>query len=100
MFKPALIREIGGHRIAVIGQAFPYVPIAHPEAIYPGLDLWNPRRGIAKLVDALRNSDKVDAIVLLSHNGMDVDLKLASRCAASTSFSAAIPTMPFRNPSP
>jgi sulfur-oxidizing protein SoxB len=79
VFKPATIKEIGGHRIAVIGQAFPYVPIAHPKRFTPDWTFGIRDDELQKLVDALRGSDKVDAVVLLSHNGMDVDLKLASR---------------------
>ena len=79
VFKPATIKEIGGHRIAVIGQAFPYVPIAHPKRFTPDWTFGIRDEELQKLVDRLRNNDKVDAVVLLSHNGMDVDLKLASR---------------------
>jgi S-sulfosulfanyl-L-cysteine sulfohydrolase len=79
VFKPALIREFGGYRVAVIGQAFPYVPIAHPKRFTPDWTFGIRDDELQKLVDALRNNDKVDAVVLLSHNGMDVDLKLASR---------------------
>jgi sulfur-oxidizing protein SoxB len=79
VFKPSAIRELGGHRVAVIGQAFPYVPIAHPKRFTPDWKFGIRDEELQKLVDTLRNSDKVDAVVLLSHNGMDVDLKLASR---------------------
>jgi sulfur-oxidizing protein SoxB len=79
VFKPAVIKEIGGHRVAVIGQAFPYVPIAHPKRFTPDWTFGIRDDELQKLVDTLRNNDKVDAVVLLSHNGMDVDLKLASR---------------------
>ncbi len=79
VFKPATIKEIGGHRVAVIGQAFPYVPIAHPKRFTPDWTFGIRDDELQKLVDTLRNNDKVDAVVLLSHNGMDVDLKLASR---------------------
>jgi len=79
VFKPSVIKEIGGHRIAVIGQAFPYVPIAHPKRFTPDWKFGIRDEELQKLVDAHRNNDKVDAVVLLSHNGMDVDLKLASR---------------------
>jgi sulfur-oxidizing protein SoxB len=79
VFKPSMIREIGGHRIAVIGQAFPYVPIAHPKRFTPDWKFGIRDEELQKLVDAHRNTDKVDAVILLSHNGMDVDLKLASR---------------------
>jgi sulfur-oxidizing protein SoxB len=79
VFKPAIIKEIGGHRVAVIGQAFPYVPIAHPRRFTPDWSFGIREDELQKLVNALRTADKVDAVVLLSHNGMDVDLKLASR---------------------
>src|SRR6267378_3907832 len=79
VFKPATIKEIGGYRVAVIGQAFPYVPIAHPRRFTPDWTFGIRDEELQKLVSGLRSSDKVDAVVLLSHNGMDVDLKLASR---------------------
>ncbi|HZC96028.1 MAG TPA: thiosulfohydrolase SoxB, partial [Bradyrhizobium sp.] len=79
VFKPSVIKEIGGHRIAVIGQAFPYVPIAHPKRFTPDWKFGIRDEELQKLVDKHRDTDKVDAVVLLSHNGMDVDLKLATR---------------------
>jgi sulfur-oxidizing protein SoxB len=79
VFKPSLIREIGGYRVAVIGQAFPYVPIAHPKRFTPDWKFGIRDDELQKLVDRLRGNDKVDAVILLSHNGMDVDLKLAGR---------------------
>jgi S-sulfosulfanyl-L-cysteine sulfohydrolase len=79
VFKPSVIKEIGGHRVAVIGQAFPYVPIAHPKRFTPDWKFGIRDEELQKLVDINRNNDKVDAVILLSHNGMDVDLKLASR---------------------
>jgi S-sulfosulfanyl-L-cysteine sulfohydrolase len=78
-FKPATIREVDGFRIGVVGQAFPYVPIAHPKRFTPDWTFGIRDAELQKLVDDLRQKDKVDAVVLLSHNGMDVDLKLASR---------------------
>jgi sulfur-oxidizing protein SoxB len=79
VFKPAVIKEISGYRVAVIGQAFPYVPIAHPKRFTPDWTFGVHDEELQKLVDGLRVTDKVDAVLLLSHNGMDVDLKLASR---------------------
>ncbi len=79
VFKPHVVKEIGGYRVAVIGQAFPYVPIAHPKRFTPDWKFGIRDEELQKLVDGLRSSDKVDAVVLLSHNGMDVDLKLAGR---------------------
>lgn len=78
VFKPYVIREINNVPVAIIGQAFPYTPIAHPKHL-----VQNWQFGIRE--DLLQqNIDKAKAegaqvIVLLSHNGMDVDLKLASR---------------------
>jgi sulfur-oxidizing protein SoxB len=79
VFKPATIKEIGGHRVAVIGQAFPYVPIAHPKRFTPDWTFGIRDDELQKLVNSLREKDKVDVVLLLSHNGMDVDLKLAAR---------------------
>jgi sulfur-oxidizing protein SoxB len=78
-FKPATIKEVGGFRIGVIGQALPYVPIAHPKRFTPDWTFGIREPELQKLVDGLRHNDKVDAVILLSHNGMDLDLKLASR---------------------
>jgi sulfur-oxidizing protein SoxB len=77
VFKPATIKEVGDYRIAVIGQAFPYVPIAHPKRLTPDWTFGIREQELQTLIDDLRS--KADAVVLLSHNGMDVDLKLASR---------------------
>src|SRR5437879_7416474 len=79
VFKPAMIKEIGGYRVAVLGQAFPYVPIAHPKRFTPDWTFGIRDDELQQLVNQLRNDDKVDVVLLLSHNGMDVDLKLASR---------------------
>ena len=79
VFKPAIVKEIGDYRVAVIGQAFPYVPIAHPKRFTPNWTFGIRDAELQKLVDTLRGNDKVDCVLLLSHNGMDVDLKLASR---------------------
>jgi sulfur-oxidizing protein SoxB len=79
VFKPALIKEIGGAHVAVIGQAFPYVPIAHPKRFTADWTFGIREAELQALVDDLRTKDKVSAVILLSHNGMDVDLKLASR---------------------
>jgi sulfur-oxidizing protein SoxB len=79
VFKPSVIKELGGHRVAIVGQAFPYVPIAHPKRFTPDWTFGIREEELQKHVDGLRGTDKVDAVILLSHNGMDVDLKLASR---------------------
>jgi sulfur-oxidizing protein SoxB len=79
VFKPTAVKEVGGMRVAVIGQAFPYVPIAHPQRFTPDWTFGIREQELQKLVDDLRNAQHADVVVLLSHNGMDVDLKLASR---------------------
>jgi sulfur-oxidizing protein SoxB len=79
VFKPATVKEVGGYRIAVIGQAFPYVPIAHPKRLTPDWTFGIREHELQTLIDNLRSTEKADAVLLLSHNGMDVDLKLASR---------------------
>jgi sulfur-oxidizing protein SoxB len=80
VFKPAAVKDVGGVRIAIIGQAFPYVPIAHPKRFTPDWTFGIREQELKKLVDDLRNAQQADVVVLLSHNGMDVDMKLASRC--------------------
>ena len=79
VFKPATIKDVGGYRVAVIGQAFPYVPIAHPRRFTPDWTFGIREQELQALIDTLRSAEKADAVLLLSHNGMDVDLKLASR---------------------
>jgi sulfur-oxidizing protein SoxB len=79
VFQPYVIRELGGHRVGVIGQAFPYVPIAHPRRFTPDWRFGIHPDRMQKVVDELREVKKVDAVLLLSHNGMPVDLKLASQ---------------------
>src|ERR1700735_5393232 len=79
VFKPATIKEVGDYRIAVIGQAFPYVPIAHPKRLTPDWTFGIREQELQTLIDSLRSTEKADAVLLLSHNGMDVDLKLAGR---------------------
>ncbi len=79
VFKPAMVRDVGSYRIAVIGQAFPYVPIAHPKRFIPDWTFGIREQELQKLIESLRSDEKADAVLLLSHNGMDVDLKLASR---------------------
>jgi sulfur-oxidizing protein SoxB len=79
VFKPTTVKDVGGMRIAVIGQAFPYVPIAHPKRFTPDWTFGIREQELQKLVDELRGAQRADAVILLSHNGIDVDLKLASR---------------------
>jgi sulfur-oxidizing protein SoxB len=79
VFNPAIVKEVGGVRLGIIGQAMPYVPVAHPKRFTPNWTFGIHEAELQAVVDRLRSNDKVDAVLLLSHNGMDVDLKLASR---------------------
>lgn len=79
VFQPYLIRELGGRRVAVIGQSFPYQPIAHPQRFVADWTFGIREPELQKVVDEARGSGRADAVILLSHNGMDVDLKLAGR---------------------
>jgi S-sulfosulfanyl-L-cysteine sulfohydrolase len=79
VFTPYTIREVGGARVAVIGQAFPYTPIAHPRRLVPDLTFGIREDGVQALVDEVRDAGRADLVVLLSHNGLSVDLKLAGR---------------------
>jgi S-sulfosulfanyl-L-cysteine sulfohydrolase len=78
VFKPFVLREINGASVAIIGQAFPYTPIANPRYFTPEWSFGIREEEMQKTVDAAR-AQGAQAVVLLSHNGMDVDLKLASR---------------------
>ncbi|PCI66146.1 MAG: thiosulfohydrolase SoxB [Piscirickettsiaceae bacterium] len=78
VFKPYTIKEINGHRIAIIGQAFPYTPVANPKRFIPDWSFGIQNEDLQELVDDIKTSEKPAAIIVLSHNGMDVDLKLAS----------------------
>jgi sulfur-oxidizing protein SoxB len=68
----------GGVKIAVIGQAFPYLPIANPRWMFPNLSFGIREEQVQKNVDEARKKG-AQLVVLLSHNGFDVDWKLASR---------------------
>jgi sulfur-oxidizing protein SoxB len=77
-FKPYTIREMGGRRVAVIGQAFPYTPIANPARFIPDWSFGIRDSEMQELIDEIRAEHRPDAVIVLSHNGMDVDIKMAS----------------------
>lgn len=77
-FKPYVIKNLGGVRVAVIGQAFPYTPIANPSRFIPDWTFGINDDDMQELVDEIRETEKPDLVVVISHNGMDVDLKMAS----------------------
>jgi len=78
VFKPFVIRTIGGVPVAIVGQAFPYTPIANPRYFVADWTFGIQEEAMQQVVDEARRKG-AQAVVLLSHNGMDVDLKLASR---------------------
>jgi sulfur-oxidizing protein SoxB len=80
VFKPWVMREVNGVPVAIVGQAFPYTPIANPRYFTPDWSFGIREQEMQAAVDAAR-AKGAHAVVLLSHNGMDVDLKLASRVA-------------------
>ncbi len=78
-FKPYVIKQLGDVRVAVIGQAFPYTPIANPKRFIPDWTFGIRDSEMQNMVDQVRANEKPDVVVVISHNGMDVDLKMASR---------------------
>jgi len=78
VFKPYVIREINGVPVAIVGQAFPYTPIANPRYFVAEWTFGIQEDEMQKTVDDAR-AKGARVVVLLSHNGMDVDLKMASR---------------------
>ncbi|MBL8523229.1 MAG: thiosulfohydrolase SoxB [Betaproteobacteria bacterium] len=78
VFPPYVLKEMNGVPVAIIGQAFPYTPIANPRYFTPEWSFGIKDAELQKVVDEVRGKGAA-AVVLLSHNGMDVDLKLASR---------------------
>jgi sulfur-oxidizing protein SoxB len=77
VFPAYTLREVNGVAIAIVGQAFPYTPIAHPRYFVPDWTFGIREQELQRVIDEVRRKSQV--VVLLSHNGMDVDLKLASR---------------------
>ncbi len=78
VFKPYVMKEMNGVKVAVIGQAFPYTPIANPRWMVPDWSFGIRDDGMQKWVDDAR-AKGAKVVVVISHNGMDVDLKMASR---------------------
>jgi sulfur-oxidizing protein SoxB len=78
VFKPYTLRSVNGVALAVIGQAFPYTPIANPRYMVAEWTFGIQEPRLQQLVDEVR-AKGAQVVVLLSHNGMDVDLKLAAR---------------------
>jgi sulfur-oxidizing protein SoxB len=78
VFKPYVMREVNGVPVAVVGQAFPYTPIANPRYMVADWEFGIQDANMQKVVDEAR-AKGAQLVIVLSHNGMDVDLKMASR---------------------
>jgi len=71
--------ERGGTKVAVIGQAFPYLPIANPKWMFPNLSFGIREERMKEVVEKVRSEEGADLVVCLSHNGFDVDRKMAAQ---------------------
>lgn len=78
-FKPYTVKVINGERIAVVGQAFPRTANANPQSNFPDWSFGLREESLQETITNIRKEEKVAAIVMISHNGMDVDIKMASR---------------------
>ena len=78
IFDPYVIKEMNGIPIAIIGQAFPYTPVSHPRRFVESWQFGIKEDTLQSYVNKARKQG-AQLVVLLSHNGMDVDLKMASR---------------------
>ncbi|MCF6432376.1 thiosulfohydrolase SoxB [Leisingera sp. MMG026] len=78
LFKPYKFFERGGAKVAVIGQAFPYMPIANPGWMFPEYSFGIRDENMQAMVDEVRAAG-ADLVVVLSHNGFDVDKKMAGK---------------------
>ena len=78
VFAPYIMKTMNGVQVAIVGQAFPYTPIANPRYFTPNWTFGIQEENMQKTVDEAR-AKGAKVVVVLSHNGMDVDLKMASR---------------------
>ncbi|MEX0368931.1 MAG: thiosulfohydrolase SoxB [Ruegeria sp.] len=78
LFKPYKFFDRGGAKVAVIGQAFPYMPIANPGWMFPEYSFGIRDENMQAMVDEVRATG-ADVVVVLSHNGFDVDKKMAGK---------------------
>lgn len=78
VFPPYVIKELNQVPVAIIGQAFPYTPVANPRYLVPEWTFGIQEENLQAIVDEAR-AKGAQVVILLSHNGMDVDIKLASR---------------------
>lgn len=78
VFAPYVIKEMNGVKVAIVGQAFPYTPIANPRYMVADWEFGIRDDEMQKVVEEARGKG-AQVVVVISHNGMDVDLKMASR---------------------
>jgi sulfur-oxidizing protein SoxB len=79
IFPPVSIKEIGGIKIGIIGQSFPFTSTANPKKFTEGWSFALRHETLQEHVNELRKKEKVDAIVVLSHDGFSVDQELAKK---------------------
>jgi sulfur-oxidizing protein SoxB len=79
IFPPYSIQEIGGAKIGIIGQSFPFTSTANPKKFTEGWSFALRHESLQEYVNELRNEKKVDAVVVLSHDGFSVDQELAKK---------------------
>ena len=77
VFPPYVIKQLADSRVAIIGQAFPYTPVANPKRFIPNWTFGINQQELQELVNTVREQQQPDLVVLLSHNGADVDIKMA-----------------------
>jgi sulfur-oxidizing protein SoxB len=78
VFASHTMKEINGVPVAIIGQAFPYTPIANPAYMTEGWTFGIQERELQEKIDEVR-AEGAQVVILLSHNGADTDIKLASQ---------------------
>ncbi len=78
-FQPYVMKKLNGRRVAIVGQAFPRTANANPPEFFPDWSFGLREDDMKDLVKKIREDEKPDAVVLLTHNGMDVDIKMAER---------------------
>ncbi len=77
LFKPYVMKKLGKANVAVIGQAFPYTTIANPKRFIPDWTFGIKADEMQEVVNGIKKKEKPDAIIVISHNGYDVDKKMA-----------------------
>ncbi len=79
VFPPYTIKEIGGAKIGIIGQSFPFTSTANPKKFTQGWSFGLRHESLQKYINELRKEKKVDAVIVLSHDGFSVDQELAKK---------------------